>query len=130
MIYMGINDWACGTPIEDEDGIDEVESFEGAYRTMLDNIKKHYPKAEVWCIAPAVTTLRGVPDYDFPYYMGGIHLRKYADAIGKVAAEKGCIFVDANKNTSAVDAVDGIHPDKNGMYALATEILKARGIKE
>ena len=105
-----------------------MDDFAGAYRIMLDLIKKHYPNAEVWCISPAVSTLRGDPAYEFPYRLGGIHLREYADAIGKVAAEKGCVFVDANKNTRLVDAMDGIHPDKNGMMTLADEILKARGI--
>ncbi|MBQ3868343.1 MAG: Gfo/Idh/MocA family oxidoreductase [Clostridia bacterium] len=128
MIYMGVNDWASGTPIEAYGGMMENQSFAGAYRIMLDLIKKHYPNAEVWCISPAVSTLRGDPAYEFPYRLGGIHLREYADAIGKVAAEKGCVFVDANKNTRLVDAMDGIHPDKNGMMTLADEILKARGI--
>ncbi len=128
MIYMGVNDWASGTPIEAYGGMMENQSFAGAYRIMLDLIKKHYPNAEVWCISPAVSTLRGDPAFEFPYRLGGIHLREYADAIGKVAAEKGCVFVDANKNTRLVDAMDGIHPDKNGMMTLADEILKARGI--
>ena len=127
MIYMGVNDWASGTPIESGEGVEQRRSFAGAYRIMLDLIKKHYPDAEVWCISPAVSTLRGDPNFEFPYYLGGRHLREYADAIGKVSAEKGCVFVDANKNEKLVDALDGIHPDKNGMMTLATEILKARG---
>ena len=126
MIYMGVNDWASGTPIEAADGMAENESFAGSYRIMLDLIKAHYPAAEVWCISPAISTLRGDPAFEFPYCLGGRHIREYAEAIGKVAAEKGCIFVDANKNRNVVDALDGIHPDKNGMKTLADEILKAR----
>lgn len=129
MIYMGVNDWASGTPIEPYGEMDPNASFTGSYGTMLDLIKKHYPDAEVWCISPAVSTERGNPAFDFPYCLGGIHLREYADAIGRVAGEKGCIFVDANKNEKVVDALDGIHPDKNGMETLAAEILKARGIE-
>lgn len=128
MIYMGVNDWATGTPIEADGDMEERESFAGSYRIMLDLIKQHYPDAEVWCIAPAVSTLRGDPNFEFPYCLGGRHIREYADAIGKVAAEKGCIFVDANRNTKLVDALDGIHPDKNGMETLADEILTFRGL--
>ncbi len=124
MIYMGVNDWASGTPIESYGNMPENMSFTGAYRIMLDLIKEHYPNAEVWCISPAISTLRGDPNFEFPYCLGGRHIREYADAIGKVAAEKGCIFVDANKNEKIVDALDGIHPDKNGMYTLADEIIK------
>ncbi|MBO5076093.1 MAG: hypothetical protein J5584_00660 [Clostridia bacterium] len=129
MIYMGVNDWASGTPIEASGEMAENESFAGAYRIMLDLIKSHYPDAEVWCISPAISTLRGDPAFEFPYYLGGRHLNEYVDAIGKVAEEKGCVFVDANKNTELVDALDGIHPDGNGMKTLATEILRARGIE-
>ena len=57
-----------------------------------------------------------------------LYLREYAEAIGRVAAEKGCVFVDANLNEKPVTALDGIHPDKAGMMTLAGEILKARGI--
>ncbi len=129
MIYMGVNDWASGTPIRKKDGGPEEESFTGSYKIMLERIKEHYPEAEIWCIAPAVSTLRGDPNFDFPYYLGGIHLREYAEAIKEVAEEEGCIFVDANRNKILVDALDGIHPDKNGMKTLADEILSKRGIK-
>ena len=128
MIYMGVNDWASGTLIEAEGDMEERQSFCGSYRIMLDLIKEHYPDAEVWSISPAVSTLRGDPAWEFPYCLGGRHLDEYVAAIKKVAAEKGCVFVDANKNTTPVDALDGIHPDKNGMKTLADEILKARGI--
>ena len=93
-----------------------------------DLIKKYNPYAEIWCISPAVSTHRSDPLFQFPYYLGGIHLREYAEAIGRVAAEKGCVFVDANLNEKPVTALDGIHPDKAGMMTLAGEILKARGI--
>jgi hypothetical protein len=129
LIYMGVNDWASGTPIEAGEGIEARCSFAGSYRIMLDLIKAHYPDAEIWCISPAVSTLRGDPNFEFPYFLGGRHIREYADAIGKVAAEKGCVFVDANRNRTLVDALDGIHPDKNGMKTLADEILRARGIE-
>lgn len=120
MIYMGVNDWASGTPV---DGEDET-TFCGAYRIMLGHIKEHYPDARVWCISPAVSTKRDEPLFEFPYRLGGIHLREYAEAIGRVAEEFGCTFVDANKNRTLVTALDGIHPDKNGMMTLADEILK------
>jgi len=128
MIYMGVNDWASGTPVDSEDGLEERRSFTGSYRIMLDLIKKYNPDAEIWCISPAVSTNRSDPLFQFPYYLGGIHLREYAEAIGRVAAEKGCVFVDANRNEKPVTAIDGIHPDKAGMMTLADEILKARGI--
>ena len=128
MIYMGVNDWASGTPIEAKDGMPENESFCGSYRIMLDLIKQHYPDAEVWCISPAVSTHRDEQNWEFPYCLGGTHLDEYVAGIKKVAAEKGCIFVDANKNVTPVTALDGIHPDKAGMMTLADEILKARGL--
>ena len=128
MIYMGVNDWASGTPIEATEGMEERQSFCGSYRIMLDLIKKHYPDAEVWCIAPAVSTHRDDPAFEFPYCLGGRHLKEYVEAIGKVAAEKNCIFVDASNNKIPVEALDGIHPDKKGMKTLADEILRVRGL--
>ena len=67
MIYMGVNDWGSGTPIEPKEGMEEKESFVGSYRIMLDLIKQHYPYAEVWCIAPAVSSFRGEPNWDFAF---------------------------------------------------------------
>ncbi|MBO4422928.1 MAG: SGNH/GDSL hydrolase family protein [Clostridia bacterium] len=124
MIYMGVNDWASGTPVETAEGMEERASFTGSYGIMLDLIKEHYPDARVWCISPAVSTLRGDPNWEFPYKLGGIHLREYAEAIKAVAEDKGCIFIDANKNGTPLDALDGIHPDKTGMKTLADEILR------
>lgn len=129
MIYMGVNDWGSGTKIEAENGMDEKESFAGSYKIMLDLIKKHYPDAEVWCIAPAVSSFKGDPDWQFPYCLGGIHLDNYVNTIKKVSAEKGCVFVDASKNKTPVEAIDGIHPTKAGMKTLADEILRVRGIE-
>lgn len=128
MIYMGVNDWASGTPIFPAEGQPENESFSGAYRIMLDLIKGHYPEAEIWCISPAVSVLRGAADWEFPYCMGGRHLDEYVEAIKNAAEEKNCVFVDANKNEIKVVALDGIHPDKNGMKTLADTILKMRGL--
>ncbi len=128
MIYMGVNDWANGTPVETYGNMEARVSFGGSYRIMLDHIKEHYPNAEVWCISPAISSSAVDPDFVFPYCLGGIHIREYAEAIGRAAEEKGCVFVDANRNTTPVEAIDGIHPTKKGMYTLADEILKARGI--
>ncbi len=128
MIYMGVNDWGSGTPIEPKEGMEDKESFVGSYRIMLDLIKEHYPDAEVWCIAPAVSSMRGEPEWQFPYCLGGIHLDNYVNTIKKVAEEKGCIFVDASKNETPVEAIDGIHPTANGMKTLADEILRVRGL--
>jgi len=130
MIYMGVNDWASGTPIDTYGQMEERQSFTGSYRIMLDLIKQHYPEAEVWCISPAVSTLRGDPSYEFPYLLGGIHFREYVKTIGKVAEEKGCIYVNASDNRIPVDSLDGFHPDKKGMKMLADEILRVRGILE
>ena len=128
MIYMGVNDWGSGTPIEPKEGMEDRESFVGSYRIMLELIKEHYPDAEVWCIAPAVSSMRGEPEWQFPYCLGGIHLDNYVNTIKKVAEEKGYIFVDASKNKIPVEALDGIHPTKTGMKTLADEILRVRGL--
>lgn len=124
MIYMGVNDWASGTKISPEEGVPEEESFEGSYRIMLGKIKKYYPEAEIWCITPAVSSCSADPDFEFPYYLGGRHLSEYVETIRKVGRGEGCLVVDANTCTEPVDAIDGIHPNAEGMKTLSRAIIE------
>lgn len=124
MIYMGVNDWASGTAIFPGEGVTEEESFDGSYRIMLRKIKKYCPDAEIWCITPAVSTMRGDPSFEFPYFLGGRHLSEYVDTIKRVAREENCAVLDINDNDEIVEAIDGIHPDSEGMKTMSRAIIR------
>ena len=68
MVYMGTNDWGCGTAIRQEEDCSRVKDLSGlfftAYESMLEKLQKNYPHAEIWCMsfytttAPSVLTIR------------------------------------------------------------------------
>ena len=54
MVYMGTNDWGCGTRIHYDERYDCTKEtpalFSVAYRMMIERLKNNYPNAEIWCI--------------------------------------------------------------------------------
>lgn len=124
MVYMGVNDWASGTKILPEEGVTAEESFDGSYRIMLEKIRKYCPGVEIWCITPAISCQSTNPDFEFPYFLGGRHISEYVDTIRRVAREEGCLLVDINDNDELVDAIDGIHPNSEGMKTMSRAIIK------
>ena len=139
IVYMGINDWACGTQVEEErkgfqddrtgmcvDGhIQEVETvFSAAYKRMLDSLKRNYPDAEIFCCTMNETYMASNPAFAFPCSYGGIHINRYNNAIRRAASQKSCSVIDLSKSHLPYDAVDGTHPTETGMQTLAALMLR------
>ena len=59
MVYMGTNDWGCGSRVFRDDRYDCVadnpQLFFPAYQTMLKKLRKNYPDAEIWCLTLAIS---------------------------------------------------------------------------
>ncbi|MBQ2989506.1 MAG: hypothetical protein IJD59_10415 [Clostridia bacterium] len=123
MVFMGTNDWGRGTPISSEDDPDSPYHFLSAYAKMLDQLKRNYPSAEIWCMTLPVSTWSEYPDFRFPYRYGGVHIEKYCEAIRICAKKAGARLIDLYQYAELYDTVDGFHPNESGMKTLSRAIL-------
>ena len=113
LVWMGLNDAAFGLPLE---------RFTAAYRQMLQKLRYHNPGAVIWC----GTFCPGRPtDPDEPLFFDlfnaetAIPFDTYSVLIRELAAEAGCRAADLWASRQSYDAMDGVHPDKNGMRTIA-----------
>lgn len=126
IVFMGINDWGVGfnvgeSLIKDED----CTSFSVAYRTMLKKIKAHYPKAEVWCMTLPYGCRSGESVVEFSHERRKIKIEEYCEAIRSGTFALGCRIVDLYKQRCIYDTIDGYHPNKDGMEAIAQCVLSS-----
>ena len=124
MIFMGINDLGMNVKISPSCDAErsDLSIFTVAYKTMLSEIKRNYPHAEIMCITlPKVSAREQIP-----YYMNfsGDRLADYSAAIKKCAEDEGCTVIDLNNSPLKYSSIDGCHPTKQGMQEIAKEILK------
>lgn len=115
LVFLGTNDRGQSISIGDEK---EGESFFlPAYRSMLKKLKENYPKAEIWCLT--LSPLGGEDERK------GIPTREYCAAIRACATEYGGRTIDLDRNIPPYATMDGLHPDYNGMTAIADAVLAA-----
>lgn len=124
MIFMGINDLGMNVKISPSCDAErsDLSIFTVAYKTVLSEIKRNYPHAEIMCITlPKVSAREQIP-----YYMNfsGDRLADYSAAIKKCAEDEGCTVIDLNNSPLKYSSIDGCHPTKQGMQEIAEEILK------
>ena len=114
LIHIGGND--CAFQISSK-------KFKKAYRTMLSKLKERYPEAEIWC----ATLLWGRHvDNDIPSFFnadGVPPIRAYSDMIIAEAEAAGCRV--AHLGEERYDALDGVHPNRDGMNTIARCWLRA-----
>lgn len=127
LVYMGINDWALGVPPEPiaalmpQDG-DTVFSL--AYSRMLNQLRRNYPKAEIWCCTLATTCMVSNSGFRFPESYGGIHIREYNHQITNAALAAGLRVVDLYSLEIPYDTLDGSHPTNKGMDTIAMMMIR------
>ncbi|MBE6960666.1 MAG: hypothetical protein E7448_08115 [Ruminococcaceae bacterium] len=127
MIYLGTNDWGCGTRVFQDERYDPVADnpalFLPAYRQMLKKLRTNYPNAEIWCFTLSVSQCSAQSDFSFPYCYGGRHISEYCDAIRLCAAEYGCRVIDLYNGSDPYDTLDGFHPTAGGMKTIADAVI-------
>ncbi|MBO5287247.1 MAG: hypothetical protein J6B34_03900 [Clostridia bacterium] len=125
MVFMGTNDWGCGarlTPAREEENND-ISIFSVAYEDMLKKLKRNYPNAEIWCFTIPVSNYKKAKGIDFPYCYGGNHIEEYCKIIRACASKHSCRIIDLYASEVLYDTIDGFHPDKEGMKALAKAVI-------
>lgn len=121
LIYLGTNDRGYGVP---HGGANSGgDTFCGAYRAMLQKLKRAYPAAEIVAATLPRGNLRGVPSA--PACSDGY------DAAIRVAAEaEGCRVADIAAYGERYETLDGLHPTREGhrqLFLLWMRALEAIG---
>lgn len=135
IVYMGINDFSyCRETLGLYEDIDFNTLINGntysdptttceAYAIMLHKITNRYPDAEVYCFTlPAKKNFVGNEE--------AVYVR-YNSSLKKLAEHFDCISVDTyhdsgiirDKKTNEMYLSDGVHPNKNGMTAIANAFI-------
>jgi lysophospholipase L1-like esterase len=125
-VLVGINDiWH---EINRQNGVD-LERFDKVYRMLIEDTKKVLPNVKFILIEPFV--LEGsATEGKFDQFL---EVKKYSDAIKKIAEDLGCVFVPLQEKLSEAAEkygaehflYDGVHPMLAGAKLIATEWLKA-----
>lgn len=122
------NDYLSGVPLYDENDPFNVNTFAGAFRTTVNNLKKAAPNAEIIVISPCFTfTISGYGDeLDLGY---GTE-EDYAEYERELALETGVSFVDyyhdssINRDNWKDYLFDGLHMNDEGNRVLIELILE------
>lgn len=121
VVYMGTNDWGCGTSIVGDDD----RTFAVAYGQMLEKLKRNYPNAEIWCMTLAESCCSKNADFKFPRCYSCRDIEEYCAAIRECAQKHGCFVVDLYLDAEPYDTIDGFHPNASGMRTLANAVIKS-----
>ena len=124
MVHIGTNDWGAGLQIS-RYGSADLTLFSVAYGAMLKKLKDNYKNAEIWCLTLPINTCAAIKDYKFSPCYGGTHILKYCEAIRECANAHRCKLIDLYASGIEVDTVDGFHPSKRGMEAIANAVISA-----
>ena len=129
IVFMGINDWGNGFQVVGNGNVKADEKdcalFSNAYRIMLEKLRVHYPKAEIWCMTLPISSCSAREGFAFPYYYAGRHIVEYCDAIREVAQQDNCRVIDLYNHSEPYDTLDGFHPNASGMRTIARAVITA-----
>ena len=140
IVFLGFIDWANAVPLYSEKGRRDLKTvvrnlfygkkeqeiretfpptFFEAYESILKQIKRNYPSAELWCCTLAATCMRDNPRWLFPYDYAGVHITYYNEVIRNLAQRYAAGIIDFAASNIRVESVDGSHPTARGMQTLA-----------
>lgn len=117
VISYGLNDYAIGVPIKDDDLYNE-ETYEGALRSSIERISELCPNATIILssITYCVFEDDGIVEDGYQKDWGGGCIRDYRDAASQVASEyENVIFMDnltclgMNRDNYTEYVFDGMH---------------------
>ena len=121
LLYIGTNDRGYNVPLGMEEPLDS-ETFYGAYRLMLQKIKRNYPSAKIVCATLPMGKLQGGGDLDDIFKREDT---RFDEAIKRAVREENCILADIASFKEPYESLDYAHPTKNGHRTLAELWLKA-----
>jgi len=124
IVFLGINDWANGVKILNENVVDLSDNtfFSNAYDSMIRSIRKKYIDSEIWCCTLPKSYMSAKQSFVFLQEYGGIHIDEYNKVIKLIAGKEKCKLIDIS-NSNRYDSIDGTHPNKLGMEIIAANII-------
>lgn len=127
VLNYGLNDYFMGYPVEDDIDAYNRETFAGALRTGIGQLKQAYPEAVIIVMLPTYTILY---DEGTQIMSGrGSELMEYRDAARSVAEEMGVWYKDnyadmpLDIHTHTTLLADGTHLNEWGRYVLGNQII-------
>ncbi len=131
VIFMGVNDYAAGTPVGDYDGTTtppvNPTNFSEAYGRTIQNILDTYDGVKIYCC----TFLPDRKRFPGSANNKGIEDNEYNAAIRTIAKHMGVKLIDLYNDSGIIPqnisqfTVDKLHPNKDGMKKIADTIIKA-----
>ncbi len=130
IIEHGANDYLQGVELDDESNLYNTETFGGALRVSIENLKKALPDAKIIVMTPMYNNPDGLEGDSNTADHGGGLLKDYVDKEKEIASEYGIYIIDnfTNLDINATNYEDyipgGLHPNTEGMYLIADEVKK------
>lgn len=128
LVYIGFNDFAKGVPIRNDGLIRRFrhgsDTFEDAYKNMLNAIKTNYPNTIVMCGTLMRTVMKRDTEWVFPEQISGISYEDYNDAIRTACKKNNCYIVDLSAYDTRYETLDGVHPTAQGHDTIAWEWIR------
>ncbi len=122
LIYLGVNDWYNGAPVNDE-RVKDLRRFDLAYDEMLRKLQRNYPSSEIWCCTLNTSYMKHNIGFRFPHAYAGVHIERYNAAIRAAAQVNGCAVIDLYRYNKPYETADGTHPTEAGMATMAREVI-------
>ena len=121
MVFLGINDWGCGTPPVGEG--DDISTFSIAYKVMLEKLKANYPEAEILCLTLPICDCDDGTEA-FSLNARRYRIEEYNEIILGLAKDMGCRALDIRCVSGRYPTIDGYHPNAEGMEVIADAVLR------
>lgn len=120
IIYIGFNDFGNGVAVKNgKIFTNDSLSFEGAYKIMIERIKREFPSAKIICSTLCRTKIVNKPMWEFPETFHGVALEEYNNMIRKVVKAKKCCLADVSSYGQFIETLDGSHPNFDGHKILS-----------
>lgn len=131
-IFAGTNDFKLNVKLGKIGNINnknfDVSTFYGAYRSLIENIRKQNPSAKIYLFTPIQRNNEG---YDIKHRnIAGYKLIGYVNAVKNIGKLYKLPVVDLY-STSGITmenlktyTVDGLHPNNKGYQLIVKPILK------
>ena len=127
VIEHGCNDYQSGVRIENAENPFDKNTYSGALRCAVENIRKGAPDAAIVLMTPVFNHIEEYDACNIQDFGGGT-LNEYVEAMKKVASEYGLTFVD-NYSESGINEenyteylADGVHLTDKGSRLIADKL--------
>lgn len=127
VLNYGLNDYFKGYPTENAEDSLCKESYAGALRTGISQLKQAYPDAEIIVMIPTYTIL--YEEGTQIMSSAGAKLEDYRNLAQAVAEEMGVFYKDnygdmpLDINTHTTLLADGTHLNEHGRYVLGNQLI-------